>query len=357
MQPLKDASIHHEMNLIDFLHTLWRQKLLILLVTAFCLFLGIAYLLLSHPVYEAVTIISPPSQGDIATLNQGRSSAKNSLLKPYQVKEVYAIFTKALQAESTKRLFFNTVFLPSWKEKTAANLYPLFSNSLIIKEIKSLSNAFDPPPSNYIVAIRGVSPEQDAQWLSKYIDLAKRKALEEVMTDDKRQRSSVLRDLHDRIDSIREVANAQRLDRIQQLKEAIKVAHAVDAKGKTVASGIIADAEVMNNPSMMYLRGSAALKAELDNIEHRGSSDAFAPKELKLRETQSRFDFYKKAAINSNNVLMFQQDGEVIKPDSPIAPRKKLILLLSLCAGLVLGIMGALTRKALSLVFRPSLSS
>jgi len=352
VQQLKEASIHHEMNLIDFLHTLWKQKVLILLSTAFCLFLGLAYLLMSNPIYEAATIISPPSQGDIATLNQGRSLAKNSLLKPYQVKEVYAIFTKALQAESTKRLFFNTVFLPSWKEKDTANLYSVFSNSLIIKEIKPISSVFDSPPSTYIVAMRGVSPEQDAKWLTKYIDLAKQKALEEVMTDDKRQRTSVLRNLRDRIDSIREVANAQRLDRIQQLKEAIKVAHAIGVKGGNVPTGIITDAEVMNNPSMMYLRGSVALQAELNNIENRGSSDAFAPKELKLRETQSRFDFYKKVTINSSNVLMFKQDGEVMKPESPIAPRKKLVLLLSLCAGLILGIMGALTRKAFLLIFK-----
>ena len=211
-----------------------------------------------------------------------------------------------------------------------------------------MPSAFSSLPSNYIVAIQGVSPEQDAKWVTQYIALAKQKALEEILIDAKRQHQSVMRYLRDQIDSIREVANTQRLDRIQQLKEAIKVAQAVGTKGGT--AGIITDASAVNNPSLMYLRGSAALQAELSNIENRSSSDAFAPEALKLRETESAFDFYKKIIINPNKIALFKQDGEVVVPDLPIAPHKRMILLLALFVGLISGIALALIRKSLFLI-------
>jgi chain length determinant protein (polysaccharide antigen chain regulator) len=350
-QQLKEAPINNEMTLIDFLQALWKQKLLITLTTTLGLFLGFAYILLSSPVYEAATFISPPSQGGIAALNQGRLTQKKSLLNPYEVKEVYDVFTKELQAESTKRLFFNRFFLPSMKNKTALSqgkLYANFSKSLMIKEIKSFPNSFAPSPSNYIVAIQGVSPEQDAEWVTKYIALAKQKALENILTDIEHQHKNVMRELQKQIDSIREVTNTQRLDRIQQLKEAIKVAQVVGVKGNSVA-GIITDASAVKDPSLMYLRGSVALQAELNNIENRGSSDAFAPK---LREAQSRLDLYKKIIINPKKVEMFKQDGEVIVPDLPIAPHKKLVLVLALLAGLIAGIIWVLTRRSLTLIFK-----
>lgn len=353
-QQLKEEPINNEMTLIDFLQAIWKQKLLITLTAILGLFLGFTYILLSSPVYEAATIISPPSQGDIAALNQGRLLLKKSLLSPYEIKDVYDIFTKELQAESTKRLFFNTIILPSMENKTALSqgqLYANFSKSLMIKEIKSLPNAFTPPPSNYMVTIRGVSPQQDAKWLAKYIALAKQKALEGILTDIDSQHKNVMRELREKIDAIREAADIHRLDRVQQLKEAIKVAQAVGVKGNAL-SKIITDASTVNDPSLMYLRGSAALQAELNNIENRGSSDAFAPAELKLRETQSMLDLYKKIIINPSIVVLFKQDGEVIVSDLPIAPHKKLILILSLFAGLISGVIWVLTRKSLTLIFK-----
>ncbi|KTD35893.1 LPS O-antigen length regulator [Legionella nautarum] len=353
-QQLKEARINNEMTLIDFLQAIWKQKLLITLSTTLGLFLGFACILLASPVYEAVSFISPPSQGDIAALNQGRLRSKKSLLNPYEVKEVYDIFTKELQAESTKRLFFNRVFLPSMKNKTAlsqAKLYANFSKSLKIKEIKSLPNSFTTPPSNYIVAIQGRSPEQDAEWVTKYIALAKQKALEGILTDIDHQHKNVMRELGKQIDSIREVANSQRLDRVQQLKEAIKVAQAVGVKGNSI-SRIITDASAANDPSLMYLRGSVALQAELTNIENRVSSDAFAPSGLKLRETQAMLELYKKITINPAKVMLFKQDGEVIIPDLPIAPHKKLVLILALFAGFFTGVIWVLTRRSLTLIFK-----
>lgn len=348
---------HHDMKLVDFLRILWKQKFLIGFTIALCVLSGIIYILCAKPLYEAVIYIAPPSQGDIAVLNVGRSKEKNSPLVPYQLDEVYNYFTQELQAESTKRFFFNDVFLPAWKNENKSvnegELYNLFTKSLTVKEINAGPFAKDNLLSKYVVGIKGHSPTQDAEWLKKYIAIANQKAIELVLNDFVRQKNAVVHELTHKIDYIREVANTQRLDRIQQLHEAIKVAQAVGAKKEiTTSNKIIADASAVNNPSMMYLRGSAALQAELNNLQNRESSDAFAPGELQLRETQTKLDFYKNISANADRIELFKLDGEIRAPELPIAPRKKIILLLSLLGGLLLGIALGLTRNVLSIIVK-----
>jgi chain length determinant protein (polysaccharide antigen chain regulator) len=306
-----------DLNLLDFLQILWQQKRLIFLTTALSVLLGVVYLLLATPIYEAIGAISPPTKEDFALLNQGHSNAKNTPLLLYTVKEVYGIFIKNLQAESTKKLFFHDVL----------------SNSLLIKKINSRPTS----PSLYRVSVRGVSPRQDTEWVKNYIALAKQKALNEILADVEHQRHVIVRNLQDKIATMRAVANTERLDRIQQLQEAIKLARALGIKGgRNSSNKIIVDESTINNPNMMYLRGSIALQAELDNLAKRDSADTFVSDKLKLGEIQSKLAFYKKIVIKPSDIVMFKLD-RIVKPDVPISPNKKLILLLAPFSGLILG--------------------
>lgn len=346
-QQLKEVYTHDDINLIDFLRTLWKEKLLILLTTSLFLFLGMAYIFFSTPVYEANGSIFPPSTRDLAPLNQGRSKDANALLPLYKVNEVYGIFTERLLAEYTKRLFFKDVFLPSLQNKKEAghsqdSLFQIFSKSFSVKRIAETK-----PPFGYIITVRGGSPEEAVQWVQKYIDLTKQQALEDMLIDAKREQTEVVSNLQNKIDTIREVVNIQRNDRIEQLKEAVKLAQAAEVKG---GNGILTDASAVKDPSMMHLRGSIALQAELNSLSKRDYSDAFAPNNLKLRETQTMLDFYKKIVISPDSIIMFRSG--IDKSELPIAPRKKSILALALFAGLFLGIILATTRKAFALIVK-----
>ncbi|CDZ78805.1 chain length determinant protein WzzB [Legionella massiliensis] len=343
-----------EMNLIEFLRTLWQQKRLILLTTILCLGLGLSYILLSKPVYEATGHLSPPTIGDLSAINQGRSASKKALLMAYEPQNVYEVFSRVLQADSTKRLFFESAVLPAEqiKESTSseAKLWASFSSSLTVKAVNALILSDKFKPADYIVSYRGTSPKQDADFVQGYIEFAREKAVDEFWLELNQQRDSLLERLQAKINSIRNVANNQRLDRIEQLQEAVKVAQAVDMNH--AANGLITDASVINNPSMMYLRGTKALQAEIDNLSSRKSSDAFVAKSLKLRETQGLYDFYKNIVFNKGDLRMFRMDSEVMVPDFRVAPRKKLILLLSIFAGIFLGVSLAILRKPLALIVR-----
>lgn len=351
-QQLKDVNSQDEINLIDLLRTLWQQKLVILLSTSLCLLIGVSYILFSKPIYEATGYISPPSNKDIGEINYGRSKSRYALLDLYTIKDVYSIFTQALLSEATKRDFYNKVYLPSMAANYPQNKLPrLFAKNLIIREIagRSLPTP-DSKPSNYTVSMKGASPELDAKLVQEYIDLAQQKALKELIAEDRFERRQAVRDLQEKIDSIRDIANNNRLDRIQQLKEANKVAQTLGIKVAAL-NGVMIDAKALNNVSLMYLRGQNALQAELNNLNARDSMDAFAPSKLKLREKQSQLDLFTKIVVNPAKVMMFKSDSVIEIPQFPIAPRKRLILVLSLFAGLFLGSMLVIMRKLVSVLF------
>ena len=61
-----------EIDLIELVQGVWRQKIWVGLVAVPVIALGLAYVMLVSPVYEAKLYIQPPSQSEIAQLNYGR---------------------------------------------------------------------------------------------------------------------------------------------------------------------------------------------------------------------------------------------------------------------------------------------
>lgn len=60
-----------EIDLIELVQGVWRQKLWVGLVAVPVIALGLAYVMLVAPVYEAKLYIQPPSQNEIACSTMG----------------------------------------------------------------------------------------------------------------------------------------------------------------------------------------------------------------------------------------------------------------------------------------------
>ncbi|MND97027.1 hypothetical protein D3C80_893370 [compost metagenome] len=84
------------------------------------------------------------------------------------------------------------------------------------------------------------------------------------------------------------------------------------------------------------MRGTHALEAELANLRARQSDDPFV---ADLREVQEKLDFYRNLHLNPAVIEVFQQDGAIEVPDSPVRLRKLLIVVGGVFAGLVLGVL------------------
>lgn len=330
----------NEIDLIALARGLWGQKWLILTVTLLVTVGAAAYAFLSKPIYQAQLFIMPPTQNGIAELNYGRG--KSTELDPYSIKHVYDVFARNLQGESLRQTFFNEVYLPSLDESERKGaldrLYERFSRELVIR------GAGKDTPDRYSVTVQGKDPVRATEWAKAYVARASEAAESELIKNVTAEAAVRARNLEQRIVSLRETAQRIREDRIQQLREALKIAETIGLTSPSINSTAAVDITVETGNKMDYQRGSKALAAEVKALESRASDDAFISD---LRSLQMRYNFYRKLNIDPESISVYRQDGSVEVPQSPIKPRKAMILLLGILAGGVLGGFIALIRFAI----------
>lgn len=321
-----------EVSLFDLLKGLWIQRWLILIVAGFMFFGAGIYAFLSKPIYEARAYVLPPSESEIGDLNYGRTA--ESELKPYSVKDVYAVFVRNLQSESLRHEFFNEVYLPSLSDSDRkipkGALFRQFSSDLTIVQP---SKEFD---DRFSVAIRDRQPSEAADWLRIYVERASLTTKKELIKNISKEIKVRAHNIETQISMLRESATDSRRDTVLQLQEAEKVASAIGLKEHVTVSGTVTgEMSGATDPRLIYLRGTEALEAEVKALQERQSDDAFISD---LRRLQGLHEFYNSLTVKADDVAVYRLDGVIQPPDSPIKPNKAMILMFGLVGGLFLGV-------------------
>ncbi|VVN01529.1 Chain length determinant protein [Pseudomonas fluorescens] len=327
-----------EIDLVELVQGVWRRKLWVALVAVPIIGLSIAYVLLVPPVYEAKLYVQPPSQNEIAQLNNARGG--DSGLATYSVKDVYDIYLKALQSEALRNKFFRTEYLAHLTDEQRSGsrdaLYSHF-NSLI-----KVSQAGKDMPSRYVVTANLEDPRRAADWVTTYVEMASERAKREVLKGSHSDLAIMADNLERQIQAAQAGARKQREDQIAQLQEALAVAESIGLKRPPILAGdLSSEISAGMGGSLTYMRGSEALRAEIDTLKSRVSDDPFISE---LRSRQEKLGIYRSISIDPSAIAVYQQDGAVEQPDKPIKPKKSLIVLLASAAGLGLGVMVALAR-------------
>ena len=321
-----------EIDLIELVQGVWRQKIWVGLVAVPVIALGLAYVMLVSPVYEAKLYIQPPSQSEIAQLNYGRGEGTG--LAPLSPKDVYAIYLRALQSEAVRDKFFRNAFLPTLSNEERGRsrdaLYAQFNQML------KVAQASRDMPDRFVLTANVKDPRLAATWVSSYAEMAAERAKNELLSGTRSDISIMADNLDQQIRASRASASNQRMDQIAQLKEALRVAKSIGLEKPPIISDTLSgEVSAGMSGSLTYMRGSKALEAEIGNLEARSSDDPFISG---LREKQERLLFLRSLRLDPSLVEMYQQDGAVGQPDEPIKPRKSVITLLSVLIGLVLGV-------------------
>lgn len=328
-----------EIDLLEILKSLWQEKLIIITTAIVVLLIAAAYAFLSKPVFEAKYFISPPTVDDIANLNYGRT--EKSGLKSYSVDDVYKVFLRNLQSESQFRRFFEQVYLPSLGDQ-ASQTHPAVLYSRMSKAITVAAEKKD-EMGRWAVTVQDRSAQNSQAWASRYVELASDAAKKELIRNVTKEASVVERNLGLQIDMLRESGKLMRDDTISKLREALAIAKASGLQNSVVFAGGENSGLAGNMAdSFSYLRGSKALEAELKNLESRDSNDPFIPG---LRELQTQYDFYKRLRGGIYEIAVYRQDGTVDEPLDPVKPKKLMILVLGLGAGILIGSAFALLRS------------
>ncbi|MBO9552024.1 Wzz/FepE/Etk N-terminal domain-containing protein [Pseudomonas sp.] len=321
-----------EIELVDLVRGIWRQKVWVGLVAAPIVAAGVAYALMATPVYEVKLFVEPPTQNDIAQLNIGRG--RESGLSPVTVKEVYETHLQALQSEAVRNTFFRDVYLPSLSEEQRRSsrdaLYGGFNKALTVASVGNKGGS-----ARYAISAVVSDPQQATKWLVAFNELAAESAKLEVIESSRSDMLIKAGNLESQINSAKSSAREEREDRIAQLKEALVVAKSVGLdKPPLISEGLSGQVCSAMGGALTYLRGSKALEAEIATLEARSSDEPFIKG---LREKQEEVKFYRDLKLDPSAIRVFGKGDAVELPGQPIRPKKSFIVLLSLVLGLGAG--------------------
>lgn len=318
-----------EIDLVELVKGLWAQKWLIVAVTVLVAACAGAYAFLAKPVYETKASLLPPNLSDIAEYNLGRSEAQ---LKLFDVTDVYSIFTNNLVSESLRREFFQQVYLPSLEEtgKSAAEdqLWNSFNEQLTVSAPRKQQ------PTYWEVKLQHKDPQQAAEWVNRFVAQASARTEKDMQQNVKSEIDMRVQSVMRRIESLRNTAKQRREDRMAKLEEALEI-----AKGTGIETVQANNWQNFSAPE--YMRGAKAIRLELEVLRKRESDDPFI---TELRSLQESLDFLKGVDVSPDNVAAFTLDNAAQVPETPIKPKKALILALGLVLGGMLGMFIALVR-------------
>jgi len=326
-RPLDD-----EVDLLELLEGLWQRKVVILLATLVVTGAAVAYALLATPIYEAKLFVLPPAKNDVSLLNQGRGG--DTGLDMFKSSDVFQVFARTLQSEALRRSFFRETYLPSLPEEMRRGggdeLYARFNKAMVVSQLsKEKADRFN-------VTAYTSDPKLSEQWVDLYVEMAGAKARAILVADARSDAEAVANNLDQSIQQARASVRKQREDEVARLTEALRVAKSIGLERPPIISNnLTAEVSSAMTGALTYMRGSKALEAEIGNLQSRSSDDPFVSN---LRQRQEALAYYRELRIDPGAIGVYQKDGPTDVPDTPVKPRKVLIILGGLIAGLGLGV-------------------
>lgn len=333
-----------EINLRDLIHTLIKQKWVIVWVSASVIFGAALYALLTAPVYKTKASFLPPNLADVAALNY---SGVNNGADPMVV---YTQFEKNLYSLDLRRKIFDNLKLAAiYTEDTenpdALNLaFNEFNENISIEKPKEKKNETSNNPFLYLI-YQGKDPQLIADVANQLQTIARdttkteiiRNVMEQINFQEEQLRREInilrkkseqlkqdkitqlreadsleIKELTDQIDTLRLSAKTKRMDYILHLTEAAKIAESTGLieKSSLLETNVSHDkaafyTEVTTQAQPLYLRGSKALRSEIKELEERKSDDPFIPG---LRELQDKLELLK--ANRQVETLLARNDND-----------------------------------------------
>lgn len=400
-----------EIDLFELFENLWKQKILIVLITVSVTLAGIVYALMATPVYKASASLKPMASADLKPLRDLTlypDLSADSLLKDYVTilysSEFLLSFAKKSEGTQSASLYESDsaagqlkavqerldIKETGTKQENAIFPYQLeFSANtalLAAAELNRLLNDASLRLRKDLEHRHSAAVANETRRLTSRLALLKSE-LENARNNEiarlEEQNSLKLAELEDQLAAQKAEYRKRLEDRIQSLEEAHAIATsleitepvALNQLGRQPSSRveILADIRGQNEP--LYLRGSRLLSAELGQLKSR-SPDFYPDSEvrnlesqiailehnrrieiLKARESDTPFSTEinnikaRLATIESEsfpeNLQLDFANAPAAPPADPIKPRKALIAVLSLVLGGMLAIMVALVRAAI----------
>nr|WP_160250021.1 LPS O-antigen chain length determinant protein WzzB [Mixta theicola] len=296
-----------DLDLMDVVMQLWESKRTIIATIILFLMLTTVYLFLAKEKWTSEAIVAQPSAGQVANYN----AALNVLYSQTpQDKPSVAELQRQLFSRFSSSLYALSGSLQNLETPLALKVAPV--------------NAGQTEPLS-ITFTAETAKEAQAQ-VAHFIKLVNDDVVNDYGADIKHNMQVKLRELNDSLASQLEVAENKKNQRIDKLKQALKI-----AENSNVVTSQLTQAEFLSDDTL-YLLGSRALSAAIANEATRP-----LPLDDDYYATQRVMRLIKDLKIQADNLQSFRY---IMQPDLPIkrdSPRASLVLLLAVLLGGVVG--------------------
>ncbi|MGL5452243.1 MAG: LPS O-antigen chain length determinant protein WzzB [Aeromonas sp.] len=331
------APASDEIDLRELLLVLWRQKLLIILVTVVFAAIGIGYALLAPQVWSAKAVIVTPEQQDMLPLTRAASAASALGLTGFpDSKTLYTNFTYEFNLYENQRTFL--MGTPFFKDQVAKGQLDERGQRRWLQKWAKLmtAEAVDKKAEKPGIVLQASANDgpQALVLLNDYIQFIITKQQQRMLGDLAAQRETTLISLQSQMKLMTEDAELARSQEIANTEKMIAVAS---------AAGVERPLENYNNGERFPITlGTKGLQEKL-NLLKAMPLNVYQPKLVDLQVQADRLKQVKLENVKYQPFSYFEAPRE---PMSREQPKRPLIVVLATLLGGMLGVGIVLIRHA-----------
>ena len=339
-----------EISLVDLVNVLLRRKKIILGVTVITLCIGLLYAFTAKRVYQVETILSPPSNKIIQSFN-----LKN--LQSVNKEDIYSSFTQIIETRRLKQDFFNKFNIikalsdiPESKMTTSEinKIFENFSDSLKVDK-KAKKDKSD----KIKITLEGIDKEKIGPWLDSFVTFADSKIVNRTVNDIREGINYKIKNLKLQIKNKRLFYNQIRDDELERLHENYRIAQKLGIIEHNDSKNMVSsknNLSIYMSGKKRYMEGTKILQAEINAIKNRKSDDIHI---AGLRALQEKLTMLEAIKVEKDKLQTFTVDKKAIVNIEQLRPKRKLIVMLSLILGGMLGIFGVFILEFINNLKKP----
>jgi len=333
-----------EINLFELIESLWKEKVLIVAITAVITLIGLGYAFLTPATYEARVEIILPSISNTAEL-QKFDILKSSQTQTQTQTQIFTDFLSILRSNQLiKKFLLEEGVMKSLFEKET-------SQQIAIEQLKKMTQLDLPkkgPKNGASFKLQFNDAELAAKYANQLVELATQQYRKNISLAFESQKDQRIKRLNDEKNSLI-ATNEERLNQeITKLQEAYLIAQKLDifepreSKDQTVKTESLSSV-VTEEMRYLYTQGTRALNAEIETLTNRKKNLSMVNGLIEIKQALSLLD---NTSFDASKVTPITIDLAAETPESHIKPKRILIVLLSVVIGGFLTIMYVLIRNA-----------
>ena len=339
MSRKESEQVDDEIDLFELIESLWKEKVLIVAITAVITLIGGGVAFSLTPIYEASVKMLPPSQSDVAELN------KFDVLKSSQSQsqsQSYADFLQILKSNQLRKTFLSqegvktSLFSPETSSQNALSA---------LEKIAFIEIPNKDPKTEVSFKFQHKDAALAADYANQLIQLAVDQYRVNTAQTFSSKKDQEVKKLKDQKASLITTHEGRLNKELTKLQEAYEIARKLKIDEPREPRNMLVKTTSVITGEMRYLysEGTRALSAEIETITERKKNLAMVDG---LFEIEQRIALLNSVSFDETKFMPVTIDMAALEPGKRIKPKRSLIVTLSGVVGGMLAIMFVLIRKA-----------